>query len=471
MDGLEAVEINVSECKAIIDFRIDANTYKKNYVMTDKHLKELFSTPIENKILSIQNFGAYSLCNNINFTEAGIPFLMTQNIRHNYIEWSNIAYIDEASHQLLYKSHCKKGQVLITMAGEYLGRAAVYDKDFMCSSNQAIAKITLLNESEAYYISTFLNTRYGQNQINRLKTITGQPNINMGLIKSLLIPPFSDAFYSHISNLVKESELNIVNADSIYHNAEQLLLSQLCMDDFSPSLSAVSVKQLSESFLESGRLDAEYYQPKYDIFFDTLKTFDCCPLGKIVTIKKSIEPGSAYYGDEGIPFVRVSNVTKYGLSKPEIKLPYDVVANPSKFYPKKDTILLSKDGSIGIAFNVEEDLRVITSGALLHLNIIDKNEILPEYLTLVLNSIIVQLQAERDASGAIIQHWKLSEVEAIAIPILDNKTQMEIAQNVQLSFTLRHQSEQLLENAKKAVEIAIEQGEEAATAWLDEVIV
>lgn len=37
---------------------------------------------------------------------------------------------------------------------------------------------------------------------------------------------------------------------------------------------------------------------------------------------------------------------------------------------------------------------------------------------------------------------------------------------MQESFALRHQSEQLLENAKRAVEIAIELGEEKAMKWL-----
>lgn len=53
---------------------------------------------------------------------------------------------------------------------------------------------------------------------------------------------------------------------------------------------------------------------------------------------------------------------------------------------------------------------VITSGAIIHLTVTDK-EVLPDYLTLVINSVVVKLQAERDAGGSIIQHWKPSEIE------------------------------------------------------------
>ncbi|MFQ1004422.1 hypothetical protein [Gilliamella sp. CG22] len=111
-------------------------------------------------------------------------------------------------------------------------------------------------------------------------------------------------------------------------------------------------------------------------------------------------------------------------------------------------------------------MKIITSGALLHLNIID-DEFLPDYLTLVLNSPIVQLQAERDAGGSIIQHWKPSEIEEVIIPKLPLDSQKKISDLVLQSFKLKKQSEQLLEVAKKAVEIAIEQNEATAIDYIN----
>lgn len=140
----------------------------------------------------------------------------------------------------------------------------------------------------------------------------------------------------------------------------------------------------------------------------------------------------------------------------------------SSLYPRENTILLSKDGSVGIAYKVEKDLEIITSGALLHLTVNNPQEVLPDYLTLVLNSPIVQLQAERDSNGAIIHHWKPSAVEKVLIPILDINVQTLISKKVQDSFILRHQSEKLLDYAKRSVEIAIEQNEETAINWLKE---
>ena len=214
-----------------------------------------------------------------------------------------------------------------------------------------------------------------------------------------------------------------------------------------------SFKKLSESFLTSGRLDAEYYQPKYDMLFEKLRDFPTATIKEIVTIQKSVEPGSEAYQEEGIPFIRVANLSKYGISDSDVKL--DAAEFADAIRPQKDAILLSKDGSVGIAYKMEEAQNVITSSAILHLYVTSK-DVLPDYLTLVLNSVVVRLQAERDAGGSIIQHWKPSEVENVIIPILPMNEQQMIADKIQESFNLRRESEILLQKAKLLVEEIIE---------------
>lgn len=53
------------------------------------------------------------------------------------------------------------------------------------------------------------------------------------------------------------------------------------------------------------------------------------------------------------------------------------------------------------------------------------------------------------------------------MPLIEEKVQTEIKSKINESFTLREESEKLLELAKKAVEIAIEEDEESALAYLD----
>lgn len=216
----------------------------------------------------------------------------------------------------------------------------------------------------------------------------------------------------------------------------------------------ISVQNFSHSFLKTGRLDAEYYQPKYEKLLQIIQEKPCKTLGELVKIKKSVEPGSQAYLQTGVPFIRISNLSKMGISSTDIFL------NEKDFsknlYPKKDDILFSKDGTVGIAYKAEQDLKAITSGAILHLTIENKTQILPDYLTLLLNSVVVKYQAERDAGGSIIAHWKPSEISQVLIPIVSMEIQQQISALVQESFTLKNESEQLLQKAKELVEREIE---------------
>ena len=371
---------------------------------------------------------------------------------------------------MLWKSHCHKGQVLITMAGEYLGRVAVYNIDREASSNQAIAKVTLVSGQSPYTISTFLNSKFGQHQIQRFKTITGQPNINMSLIESLRIPEFSNQFSKSIEVLMHSIDEIRASASNVYLEAEQTLLEAVGLAEFKPSAQNTNIKTFAQSFGTSGRLDAEYYQPKYEEVMAEIASQTHAKLVDVVTIKKSIEPGSDAYADEGLPFIRVSDFSKTGLTTPDKCLSDQYVEANQKLLnslkPRRNTILFSKDGSVGAAYCLREDLQGVTSGAILHLNLM-RDDVLPEYLTLVLNSKLVQMQAERDAGGSIILHWRVGEIENVILPIIDLTTQTNISQLVQQSFSLKAQSEHLLNVAKRAVEMAIEQDEVVAMHFIE----
>lgn len=216
----------------------------------------------------------------------------------------------------------------------------------------------------------------------------------------------------------------------------------------------ISIQSLSQSFGVSGRLDAEYYQVKYERNEAVIKSKPYARLKDIVAIKKSIEPGSGAYRESGIPFIRVSNLSPFGISQSEVFLDSKDFKKGEleSLYPKANTILLSKDGSVGISYCLENDLECVTSGAILHLTIKNQALILPQYLSLVLNALPTKLQAQRDSGGSIIAHWKISKIENLLIPLLELSIQEKIESKIAQSFALRAKSKELLEKAKARVE-------------------
>lgn len=468
MDGLECSEILLSQLERTS--RIDAEFYKKENLRIDSELKKTEFHPIT-EYFFVSDGNHMSISDS--FANEGIPYYRGQDIYHVFIEESTPICIDETTynHPHMYRSHLKSGDVLMSIVGAIIGNSAIVSKDTKATCS---CKLSILRSKNKGIIPevllTYIKCRYGQNQIQKFKRGAAQTGLLLEDFDQLFIPRFSEEFQKVVKTVVHRSHKLIFVSSEIYHEAEKKLIDTIGDVSAHQDNLSISIKNCNDSFLASGRLDAEYYQPKYDALFEILSNFKTKKLGGttgIVDYMKSVEPGSEAYASEGIPFVRVSDINKFEISEPEIKLRNDVLTAPEALYPKKDTILLSKDGSIGIAYKVENDMPVITSGALLHLTVRDKTEVLPDYLTLVLNSPIVQLQAERDSNGAIIQHWKPSEIENVVIPIVSLEIQKEIAAKVQETFALRKQSKQLLDYAKQAIEMAIEQGEEIALKWLE----
>lgn len=464
MDGLDIEEIQLKNLEN--SFTFGAEYYGKVYVSTTNTIKKLNHMTLRSisKIITDGDHGSPD------YQDSGILYLLSESVQEGYIDTSKCRFITQKKNAELKRSELHPRDIVVTKTGVYFGKSAVIPPN-ICKANMIahVGKIELKGGYNPYYVSTFLNSKYGYYQMRRRGIKATRPEIKLVEFPEIMIPIFSNAFDRNIESTI-ENAIRILSVSvDMMRGCETNLLNTVGFKADTSSCSGYSIRLFGESFCNSGRLDAEYYQPKYDALFETLSRFKCAKLGGangLVNITKSIEPGSEAYVEEGIPFVRVSDVSRFELSEPEIKLRSDILPNPEVLFPQKDTILLSKDGSVGIAYKVETPMSVITSGALLHLKIRDKSTILPDYLTLVLNSPIVQLQAERDSNGAIIQHWKPSEIENVIIPILEMDLQKEIAAKVQESFALRKQSRQLLEYAKQAVEMAIEQGEGVALKWL-----
>ena len=72
-----------------------------------------------------------------------------------------------------------------------------------------------------------------------------------------------------ISKLIIESDKKIFQSIDTYSQAQALLEKELRLDTFTPSTRNTAEKSFSEIF-KTGRLDAEYFMPKYDEIDDIM---------------------------------------------------------------------------------------------------------------------------------------------------------------------------------------------------------
>lgn len=462
--------------------RLDAEHYQVKY----DGLEALIKAAPYKTIEEIQQFNTRGV--QPDYVEGGdVSVVNSKHILEDGLDYDNFEHTTLDFLKYHSRAQIGYGDILIYTTGANIGRTQVYLKDepAIASNHVNILRVQGVNP---VYLALVLNSQVGRLQTEKLCTGSAQAELYPGDIEKFIIPILSEEKQQTIADYVQKSvslrqqakqllenaklkvetalagggdnqiviRFNRMIEQSTYYYrlAEWTLLEELYADKWTATASVnYSVKQYSVC-QTTGRLDAEYYQPKYDALFEKLSHYRCNTISEIASIKKSIEPGSDAYCDNGVPFVRVSDITKFGISVPSVYLSRNEY-NVPELRPKKDTILLSKDGSVGIAYKVSEDMDCITSGALLHLSVYNQ-DYLPDYVTLVLNSVIVRMQAERDSNGAIIQHWKPSEIEQVVIPHLPMETQRAIAAKVQQSFSLRSESKHLLAEAKQLVEKVIE---------------
>src|SRR3989338_3287793 len=170
--------------------RLDAEYYQPEYLDLEEKLNSLEKKTIEEISKSVISFGAYSLTSYIEWQESGIPYINVGDIRDGYIDLDNVKYISEKVDEILQKSRVDNGQVLLTMAGTIGNAAVAHNLPRRANANQAIAKITPLDNISPYYLAAFLNSKYGLLQTQREIVSSVQANIFIGPIKKFKVPIF-----------------------------------------------------------------------------------------------------------------------------------------------------------------------------------------------------------------------------------------------------------------------------------------
>jgi restriction endonuclease S subunit len=450
------------------EFRLDPEYYHPQYLLADKLISKKNFQVLEKLSSKITDFGAYSQNNIVEYLNKGYAvFIRNQDVKNFFLNDSSRIYISKDVYNQL-SLHLEKFDIVVQRVGT-LGKAAiVLEKDLPSTANQNLAQIKVdKNLINPFYLIAFLNCKYGIDYFERLQTGNVQPWLNLQQIKGLKIPLFSEKLQEKISSLVEKSFLYIQQSKDDFRQAQQILLAELGMLDWSPKHKLTFIKDFSSQDID--RIDAEYHQPKYDEIARAIKNYggDWDILDNLVTLKKSVEVGSDEYLDDGdVPFIRVSNLSLLEITQEKF-ISEELYTELIDFQPKQGEILLSKDGTAGIAYYLrDKPAKMIPSGGILRLELKNKR-VNADYLTLVLNSLLTQEQINRDVGGSIILHWRPDQVKQTLIPIVDEKMQKEIEKKMSAAFMHNTHSRRLLEWTKHAIEIAIEQNEKSALNWLD----
>lgn len=471
LEGLEINIINFTNLFSIEDetFRFDSEHYQKIYRETIKRIKNKRHKKLSELLKSPIITGHTPSMKIDRFYGGNIKFIKTDNLRENRISGEFEHTLTEEGNREIARSTLMAGDIITTIIGatfEIVGRTSIIQKEILPANiNQNIALIRpnkdLVN---ADYLNIYLNTKYGRNLLYWQSRQTGQVNLNCREVERIYVPIFN-TLENYIETIVHKIEKLKIDLKSKYEQAETLLLDNLVLKNFQSSQVPVNIKNFSESFGSSGRLDAEYYQLKYEDFFSLITSY---PHGHESFSTVCILKDKNFTPEDKTEYkyIELANIGKSGeITDCTIAVGEELPTRARRKVATNDVVVSSIEGSLDSCALVtpEYNNALCSTG----FYVVNSKSLNSETLLVLFKSEPIQALLKKGCSGTILTAISKTELEQIPIPLIDLQTQDKIKVQINDCFELRRQSEHLLKVAKTAVEIAIEKDEKSATEFIN----
>lgn len=398
-----------------------------------------------------------------------LPFLRVANV-DQFIDYQSAVTIPE---RLCEKyptlAQVRKGDILFTKGGS-VARIGLVAQHAAVSRDLIFLNSSSLSEPEYLFLFLYFQTSFFNRSLVRSSSQTAQPHLTITLVRELPIFLPSVVFRDAVTARVGEAFQLRRQAINEMAKAERILLQSLGLDTWQPPEPLTYTRRSADVFA-AGRLDAEHYQERYYALDRLLKSYptgtvllgDICPAPvNGVEIREYYETGVPYLrvGDLKFHNLQLDSVVRVNATEAETLIP--------KVALRVGDVLVSRSGSLGVTGVVKEEWAdALISSHLIRLRI-ENPEIDPYYLAVFLATYPGRSQIDQKSNGGVQPEINQPSLKSIVVPKLDQEIQRMIRKSVEESHNARNQAKSLLDRAKRAVEIAIEESEAAALAYLDE---
>lgn len=353
-------------------------------------------------------------------------------------------------------SSLNRGEIVITKVGSPCYASIVHEHDSVALS-RTVMGIAKIHGIDPYYLLAFLRSKYGFSQLMRQRELTIQYQLTLERVKRILVFKPSIEFQARIRELVYQFVDCEQKSATKYLESEKALIDELGFAGWTPTGEATSIKNYS-AFVLVERFDAEYFQPKYDAIEGKIRGYR----GGAIMASDALVAGLVNEATETLEhYVELADIGASGAIAGCTSATFGEL--PSRARQRMETgqvIVSSIEGSLDKCALVtpEFDKALCSTG----FHRFRSTLINAETLLLIFKSWPIQQLMKRGCSGTILSAILPGELSRVPLPLVDPKVQRDLAAKVQSSFALRAESRRLLDLAKRAVETAIDQGEEKA---------
>lgn len=429
------------------DIRVDSEYHQPIYLTQEAKIAALNSRPLSD-LADVSDGNHMTISDK--FTDSGVRYLRGQDLSSDFfISDANPVYIPYSEYEKLHRSHMKPGDVLLSVVGTIGSVAIVTDKYPHLTGSCKIA-IIRPKRTNPYYLAAYLASEIGQGQIKRRIRGAVQQGLILPDLKELPVPVVGDRSVAEIEKLIRASREQQKLAMDRYAEAEALLLAELGLDAAQTSevfeTSEVSYTQDFRRARAAGRLDAEYFQPRYRQAMEVLGRSGKTIADVAELAKRRFEP------QPGKPFqyIEIGDVGQAGYAESQT-VAGEEAPSRAQWIVKAGDVITSTVRPIrrlSALIEPEQDGYVCSSGFV----VLRPTTIEPEVLLVYLRLPIVCEILDLHTSASMYPAISTTDLLNLPVPLVSDQVCAKAVGLIQESRTSRQEARRLLEDAKRRVE-------------------
>lgn len=447
-------------------FRFDSEYFKKEYLIDDiiLHKYRIFKLG-ELSFITDGQHGYHEIDENSN-----IHMLTAKNAKTWFANLEGAEPLAKWVDDKNKRSSLQDKDIILSTRGTVGCCALVVQEILPANIDQDIARIKLeTNDFKPEFLIAYLNSKFGYDWMIRNQTGMVQQGLSLEKVRTFPIPRIPLKFQQKIETMVQLAYQKLQQEKKLYSQAENLLLCELGLENFNPSNEKVSIKSLKESFLKTGRLDSEYYQPKYEVMEKKLDKIGVEKLESICSlINYGTVPTSPYVkNNNSVPYIKGMN-----LKNCFVVGELDEIENTDnlqdKFFTKENDIIISQMGTVGdVGIVTKEQENYLFASFTIRARL-DDDRFNPFFVGAYIQNVAKEYYLYRNiAQASVRQNTDLPTIKNMPIPMVKKEVQDEIAGYIKQSMEYSKKAKELLKISTKSVEIAIDKDEQAAHNFLD----
>lgn len=275
----------------VLRSRIDSAFYAPAHLERERRFQQLgIGHPAIHETASLVTDGTHKTPN---YVENGVPFLSATNISASALTFDDHKFVSRAEFLQLRAWNCAPlpSDVVVAKSGS-IGNAAVVPADapeFAVFESVAIVRC---ERFDPYYLATFLNSRIGQQEIQRQTKGAVIRHLHLEDLREVEVPEFSKEAQRYIGDKLRQAERLRERARQL--EAESKAFFQL-PEWTEPRAGTRRAYIARRDAMRSERLDAPFYDPGHEDLDAVLRRRGDIELREVASL---VETRCARVGDK-----------------------------------------------------------------------------------------------------------------------------------------------------------------------------